>query len=597
MQRGIAAPLTGSLYTCSLMDAVLEIKARLPIDELVRQYVQIQKKGRNFVSLCPFHNDTHPSFLISPDKGIAYCFACQKGGDIFSFYQLIEGVDFPQAIRELGEKAGVAVDTEKYKPQQKDEKDRMRECLEAALTLYKGNLKAAAPVQQYLTDRGVTPQEIETFALGFAADSYTGTYEALLKAGFSKKEVTATGLAIQRELADERIFDRFRNRLMFPIHDLQGRIVGFGGRTLGGDDAKYMNSPESSLYRKSSVLFGLHLAKEAMRDAKQAIIVEGYFDVLACHRAGFANAVAACGTALTEEHAKILKRYVETVVLCLDQDAAGRSAAERAFQVCSKEGLQVYGIVLPSKDPADVAQADVSALNNMLSTGAKPYFEIVLREIKSSDLTSPKTRHDALQRVLTLLQSVQTVVERSYYIREAAKAFGTPETALQDDLHRVESKDAPRIQRTVVAAKSHELFTGTEIALGLFLLYPHCRGMLDKVIPPEEGFAATLHKALMDTRDVKDLTVESLPLEPLDRERAGILYLFCEQHGFAQWNERMAPRELERNCLNANREYLRHKQADITKRMLEARRLGKAEDEASLLAAYQNLLKLSKSSL
>jgi DNA primase len=580
------------------MDAVIEIKARLPIDELVRQYVQIHKKGRNFVSLCPFHNDTHPSFLISPDKGIAYCFACQKGGDIFSFYQLIEGVDFPQAIRELGEKAGVAVDNEKYKPQQKDEKDRMRECLEAASVLYRGNLRNSEKIQQYLAGRGVTAQEIEMFTLGFAADSFTGTYEALLKAGFSKKEITATGLAIQRELADERIFDRFRNRLMFPIHDLQGRIVGFGGRTLGDDEAKYMNSPESTLYRKSSVLFGLHLAKEAMREAKQAIIVEGYFDVLACHRAGFAQTVAACGTALTEEHAKILKRYVETVVLCLDQDTAGRAAAERAFQVCSKEGLQVYGVVLPGKDPAEVAQANLEELKTMLSTGTKPYFEIVLQEIRLSDLTSPKVRHDALERVLLLLQSVQTVVERSYFIREAAKAFGSTETALQDDLKRVESRDAPRVQRTVkIDPKSHELFTSSEIALGLFLLYPHCRDMLDRVIPPEEGFASSLYKALIATRDIKNLTVESLPLDPLERERAGILYLFCEQHGFAQWNERLAPRELERNCMNANREYLRHKQADITRRMLEARRSGKTEEEASLLTAYQDLLRLSKTAL
>jgi DNA primase len=578
------------------MDPVADIKARLSIDELVSQYCQIQKKGRNFVCLCPFHNDSHPSFLISPDKGIAYCFACQKGGDIFSFYQLIEGVDFPQAIRELAEKVGITVEQSTYKPQQKDEKERMRGCLEAADTLYREHLKTNETIMSYLRGRGVTDGEIETFHLGFAPDSYTGTYEGLLKAGYSKKEVTGTGLAIQRDLGDERIFDRFRNRLMFPIHDLQSRIVGFGGRTMGNDEAKYMNSPESPLYRKSSVLFGLHLAKEAMREAKQAIVVEGYFDVLACHRAGFANTVAACGTALTDEHAKILKRYVETVVLCLDQDRAGRDAAERAFNVCSKEGLQVYGVSLPGKDPADVAQESVEKLKEMLASSAKPYFEIVLDEIKASDLSSPKVRHDSLQRVLTLLQSVPTVVERSHYIREAAKAFGSTETALQDDLKRAESKDAPRfpVRQVVNLKQAKDMFSTTEIALGLFLHYPKCREMLSVLIPPEEGFAAALYQALMAAKDQPELSVETLALEAPDRERAGILYLYCEQYGFHQWNERLAPKELERNCHNANREYLRRKQQDVTRRLLEARKAGKPDEEAALLAEYQGLLKQSK---
>lgn len=576
------------------MDPVLEIKSRLPIDELVRQYAQIQKKGRNFVSLCPFHNDTHPSFLISPDKGIAYCFACQKGGDIFSFYQLIEGVDFPQAIRELAEKTGVTLDNEQFKPQHKDERERLRECLEAALSLFRANLNASDAVKEYLRGRGVTPQELEIFRLGFAHDSFTGTYEQLLKAGFSKKEITSAGLSVQKDLADERIYDRFRNRLMFPIHDLQGRIVGFGGRTLGGDDAKYMNSPESALYHKSSVLFGMDLAKEAMRESKQAYIVEGYFDVLACHRAGYRNAVAACGTALTEEHAKMLHRYVETVVLCLDQDRAGRAAAERAFSVCSKEGLQVHGVVLPGKDPADVAQESLEKLAGILASGGKPYFDIVLEEIRASDLSSSKVRHESLERVLNLLQSVPTVVERSHYVREAAKAFGTTETALQEDLKRVESKEVPRFQRAATVKTPKEMFGTTEIALGMFLHYLRSRDALDKLIPPEEPFASALYKALMATRDLQDVSIDELPLEEADRERTKILYLYCEQHGFNQWNERLAPKELERNVQNANKELIRRKQTEVTKRLMEAKKSGDRTLESALLAEYQEILRLSR---
>ena len=254
------------------MDSVAEIKARLPIEDLVRSYTQLTKKGKNYVGLCPFHNDTHPSFLVSPDKGICYCFPCQKGGDIFTFYQQIEHVDFPQALRDLAERVGVTLpDAPKGGPT-KDEKERLRDCLDAACAHFK-KLLASSPAKDYLDKRGVTPEEIATFELGVSPVGFTDTYDYLLKAGYSRKEIVLSGLAIQKDLSNENPYDRFRNRLMFPIHDGQGRIIGFGGRTLGNDDAKYLNGAESPLYRKSSVLYGLHHALEAMREAKRVIVV------------------------------------------------------------------------------------------------------------------------------------------------------------------------------------------------------------------------------------------------------------------------------------------------------------------------------------
>ena len=190
------------------MDSVSEIKARLPIDELVRQYVQLTKKGRNFVGLCPFHQDSKPSFLVSPDKGICYCFPCQKGGDIFSFYQLIENVDFPQAIKELAERTGVVLPERDKEIVKKDEKDRMRDCLNAAATFYASQLQASAQTKKYLAERGVTDEEIKEFRLGFAPDSFSATYDHLLKAGYSRKEILAVGLSVQKEMSDERMYDR-----------------------------------------------------------------------------------------------------------------------------------------------------------------------------------------------------------------------------------------------------------------------------------------------------------------------------------------------------------------------------------------------------
>ncbi|MFH0851200.1 MAG: DNA primase, partial [Candidatus Peregrinibacteria bacterium] len=341
------------------MDEVSEIKSRLPIEQLVAQYVQIKKKGRGFVALCPFHNDSHPSLQISPDKGIAYCFACQKGGDIFKFYQEIEKVDFREALKDLAEKTGVKIEERSAKVAlPKDEKERLRACLEAAAAFYRAQLKSSPVAQAYIVRRHVPAEQIEQFGLGFAPDSFSATYEHLLKAGFSRSEIVAAGLGVQKDLSEGRIYDRFRNRLMFPITDHQGNLVAFGGRAVGEEDAKYVNSSEGPLYSKSHVLYGLHYAKDAIRDHKSVLMVEGYFDLLACHKVGCTNVVAVSGTALTEQHVKLLKRYAETAVLCLDQDRAGRDAAERAFTMLAREGFHVSAVTFAEKDPDEAANAD-----------------------------------------------------------------------------------------------------------------------------------------------------------------------------------------------------------------------------------------------
>ena len=558
------------------MDPVPEIKARLPIDELVRQYTQITKKGRNFVSLCPFHNDTHPSFLISPDKGIAYCFACQKGGDIFSVYQLLEGVDFPQAIRELAEKVGVALPDKTQEVHTKDERERLRDCLESADVFFRRKLNETAPILEYLEKRGVTESERELFAMGFAPDSFTETYDYLLKAGFSRKEIVAAGLGVQKDIQEDRIYDRFRNRLMFPIADGQGRIVGFGGRTMGNDDAKYVNNSESLLYRKSSVLFGLHLARDGMRESKQAIVVEGYFDVLACHRMGRNNVVATCGTALTEEHAKILKRYTETAVLCFDSDRAGRDAAERAFQVCAREGLLVQGIMLTDKDPADAALTDPDGLKSMLEGGGEPYTQLVLQEIRGSKLSDPKVRHEALARVMTLMDAIPDYTEGKRLLKDAATAFGSPESEFEADFRAFKAREGKRVAPVSASSKSQpaELFSGIEVALGMLLLYPQHLGILPTLTKPEDGFALALYDALSQAQPGPDLSLDSLALSDGHRMRAGILQLYCEKHDFGQWSETLSEKGIANQIATANNEERKRRLAEISRHILDAQRSG-----------------------
>lgn len=569
------------------MDAVQDIKARLPIDELVRQYTQLTKKGRNFVGLCPFHNDTKPSFLVSPDKGICYCFPCQKGGDIFSFYQLIEGVDFPQALKDLSERTGVTL-PDRPTGINKDEKDRLRDCLEAANLFFQKQLAAKPAMGEYLAKRGVDEEERKKFQLGFAPDSFSETYDHLLKADFSRKDIVTSGLAIQKDLADERMYDRFRNRLMIPIHDLQGRLIGFGGRTMGNDDAKYLNSSESPLYHKSSVLYGIHLAKEAMREKKQVIVVEGYFDVLACHRVGAAHTVGSCGTALTDEHAKILKRYVDTVVLCLDQDRAGREAAERAFQVCSREGLNVNGIVLGTKDPADAAMENADGLKAALDAGGRPYLDVVLDEIATQDLSSPVVRKAALERLLALLQCLHTSTDRTFWMRRAAQTMNTTETALQDDLRFTESSRLTPMKHAPAGATERRalMFGSTEIALGLFILYPGQIALLSQLMAPEEGFAKELYDGLKAVAQPQDDMLAAMPLTDETRQKAGILVLFCEDNGLGHWDESSSIREIKKNCAIANNDVRQRKFKELSKKIALAKKEGNKDAEQGLYADF-----------
>lgn len=585
------------------MDPVQEIKARLSIEELVGQYCQLTKKGRNFIALCPFHHDTHPSFLVSPDKGICYCFPCQKGGDIFTFYQQIEGVDFPQAIKELAERTGVILPEAKPEAINKDEKERMRECLLAALAFYARTLRSTPSAMSYLAERGVTEMEIDLFQLGLAPDSFTATYEHLLKAGFSKTEIQSAGLGVQKELTDERMYDRFRHRLMFPIFDHQTRIIGFGGRMMPGpesanrtNDAKYLNSSESPLYRKSSVLYGIHLAQKAMRENKRVVLVEGYFDVLACRRVGVEDVVATCGTALTEEHVRLLKRSVDRIILCLDQDRAGRDAAERAFLLCSREGVQVEGIVLGQKDPADAALESQEILREKLTTSSRPYLAIVLEEIAASDVSSPAGRRSALERILPLLEAIVSSTERSHAIRDAARVLSTTEAALLDDLRAFSTAPSqPRRPQATPMAPAMP-FSRAEIALGLLLVYPRNLRMIEEMILPEDPCAAALYQALLPHKSEQTISLDALDLPEEHRSRARILQLYCEDQGFSQWNDAVATRELQHNIRNANRDVLMKKQKEITERLMEAKKSGFSEQEAQLKTEYQHLLELSRRS-
>ncbi len=582
------------------MDAKDEIKLRLPIDQLVSQYCQLKRKGRSFVALCPFHNDSKPSLLVSPDKGIAYCFACQSGGDIFSFVQKIEGIDFPAALKMLAEKAGVVLPKEGQRAEKpsvtKDEKQRLRECLEAAQKYYAEKLQSTPVARDYVLKRGVTAELLKIFGIGYAPDSFSETYEHLLKAGFSRAEIIACGLGVQKELTEQRIYDRFRHRIQFPISDSQGLLIGFGGRTMGESDAKYVNSPESVLYNKSAVLFGLFQARDAIRKTHRVVLVEGYFDAVAAHKAGIDNVVAVSGTALTEEHIKIIKRYADEVVLCLDQDNAGQLAAGRAFDLLSKAQLRILSVTLPAKDPDELVQRDPALFRCIIEEQAIPYIDAVIGRLKTfPDKAEPSGKNRIAEILFPLLLSVPTSVELRAYLDKAAQEFGIVSSEFAQDFRTFSHASSAPPRLLVKADLKEAPFSSAELTIGLALLYPACRPILAELIPfssPELELVRTTVMAA--PQDIEALAVLlPLSIDPLLRERLQVLALYCEEN-FPSWSESLAPREVKKMCGAANRELVVSRQIALISELREARTQGRADEEARLLTQYQQLLKLTQ---
>ncbi len=582
------------------MDLKEDIRSRLPIDQLVSQYCPLKKKGRNFVCVCPFHSDKNPSFVVSPDKGIGYCFACQSGGDIFSFFQKIENVDFPTALKMLADKVGLRTsdyDLKESKGPTKDEKERIRECLVVAKKFFQEKLQSVPLAHSYVLKRGVTPELLEKFELGYAPDSFSETYDYLLRQGFSRSDIVAAGLGVQKELSEEKIYDRFRHRIMFPIMDAQGLIIGFGGRTMGDSDAKYVNSPESALYKKSSVLYGFHHAKDAVRKLRRVVLVEGYFDTIAAHKAGISHVVAVSGTALTQEHVQIIKRFADDVILCLDQDNAGHLAASRAFELLSRAELNILSVKLPAKDPDEIVQKDPSLFRSIIEDTPLPYLDTVLASLSSmEDVLEPSGKSKISTILFPLFDALPSSVELRAYLEKSAHAFGMVQGDLMADYQRWRSKSLDKSQ-SVTQDSTGSLYNRHELCLGIAMLYPGIRQLLSELIEHDDSRIEKLRKALLQAKNDDSLTaiLSSQDIDSAYRERIQVLALYCEET-FANWSQSLAEREMKKLAHSANREIMVRKQFEIVQALKSARSAGRVDEETKLIHRYQQLLKLSKMS-
>jgi DNA primase len=432
-----------------------EIKGRLNIVELISTYVRLEKAGTHYKACCPFHQERSPSFMVNEEKNMWHCFGCGKGGDVFAFVMEIEGLEFREALVLLAEKAGVELP--KFRqgdPAQKDNKERLFALLELATKFYEKQLWDGAGKEKilgYLRGRGLSDESIRTFRLGYAPDGWRHQLEFFTGKGFTVEEMEQVGLVIKKDRSqalnpqpstlNPAYYDRFRDRIMFPIFDIFGHVIGYSARVApGGDEgqAKYINTPETTLYHKSRALYGLFHAKQAMKQAGMTVIVEGNMDVIAMHQAGIAHTVAVSGTALTDEQLNLMKRYGKEVRLFFDMDGAGQKAARKSAELALEKELIVTVVAIPfGKDAADMGQDDPEKLREMVAQ-AVPVEEYFLSTgIAKHDITTALGKRQVVDEYVTLLQAVKNPIERAEAIKALARAIDMDERLITGMISKI----------------------------------------------------------------------------------------------------------------------------------------------------------------
>lgn len=493
------------------MDPVDEIKRRLEITDYVGRSVRLQKSGRSFRGLCPFHSEKTPSFYVFPDRATWRCFgSCGEGGDLFSFVQKREGVDFRGALRMLAEEAGVQLSAEAA--QKRSRVEHLSAVLSAAVDFYQRQLagEAGEAAREYLAGRGLTPETVATFHIGWAPDDWRTLRDHLTARGYADRDIAAAGLLVDNE-AGAAPYDRFRGRVIIPIADERGQFVGMGGRGLHGEEPKYLNTPQSELFDKGRTLYGLNLAADSIKESGVAVVVEGYMDVLGPWQAGFRNVVATMGTSLTGNHAALLRRLARRVVLAMDPDAAGLAAAERAGSLfigaaspeemarsaraadtlATEHELEIRVAPLPpGKDPDEVARDDPGRWAAAIAE-ATPYAEFLLhRATGEGRPDSPIEARRLVDRMRPILLAVSDPVERSTYIQRLARHLGVDEGSISERLrlgasNRVRGRREPQPRRPA---------TREETLLALLLRHPHLRHEVRHL--PLDVFSAALDREL-----------------------------------------------------------------------------------------------------
>ncbi len=497
------------------MSVIAEVKQRLDIVEFVSEYVTMQKAGRNFKGLCPFHSEKHPSFFVFPEQQSWHCFgACGTGGDIFSFIMKKEGIDFGQALRLLAQRGGITLSPLEAPNKAEDEKkERLFQINEAATEYYYhllSSAKAGEVARSYLARRKVMPETIKEFRLGFSPDAWETIKNYLLGKGYTEKELVEAGLIIEKEEGGS--YDRFRNRLLFPICDIQGRVTGFGARVLDDSLPKYINSPQTPIFDKSSNLYGIDKAKSAIRKKNLVIIVEGYMDVLTAHQHGWQNVIGSMGTSLTEKQVEGIKRLTNNITLALDADLAGEEATLRGKAILAYSNAEADVILLPpGKDPDEVIGEEPTLWQKLVEQ-AMPILDFAFQSVISKvDINKARDKSLAVQKLLPSIYGIKDPVQQSHYLKKLARELKIEESAIRAALR--ESKAGQKRSQPSKPTEQSRLtrqFVSSHIeerCLALLLQYPELRPLARELSP--EHFESTENREVFvkwqHSSDISDL--------------------------------------------------------------------------------------------
>jgi DNA primase len=431
----------------------LQIKERVSIVEVVSSYIKLEKAGTNYKARCPFHNEKSASFFVSPTRNSFHCFGCAKSGDIFTFVQEIEGIEFKDALVMLADRAGIVLS--KGDLGQKTKEEQMYLALEEAARFFEDELARNTSILLYLEKRGLSKETIKDFRIGYAKDGWRNLVEHMKSRGFSDTLVLDVGLSIPHAKGN---YDRFRGRIMFPIANSSGKIVAFTGRifpekedSVGG---KYMNSPETPLFNKSKILFGYDKAKQSMMKEDVAILVEGQMDLIMAHQAGTKNAVAVSGTALTEDQLKMIKRFTDKLLVVFDGDSAGFKAASRGYKLALALGMDVSFAELPDgADPADLILKDVEAWRESIKND-KNIINFYIDSLKKKGLAERELMKQIRENVLPYINEIRSSMDQAYFIKEISTLIQVPEMSIREDLKNIKRENINNLDKNIPSIQS-----------------------------------------------------------------------------------------------------------------------------------------------
>jgi len=561
-------------------DSVLEeIKTRIDIVELISEYIHLKRAGQNWKGLCPFHSEKEPSFIVSPAKQIYHCFGCGNGGDIFTFLVRYENLSFPEAVKTLAERAGVTLkisgeDIAKY-----GEKEKLLNLHKDALNFFQQHLTKTPRAMDYLRKRGIGEEAWERFAIGYAPKSWDSLLSYLKHKGYNTETIKKAGLITE---GTGGYYDTFRDRVIFPIFDPRGKVIAFGGRALDESEPKYLNSPETPIFNKSRVLYGLNLAKDSIKKDGYALFMEGYLDVITAHIHGFSNSVAPLGTAITQEHGKLIRRFTEEIILVFDSDQAGIKAAKNAISILLENGLNVKILLFPEDEDPD----------SFLRKNGKDAFTDLLKNplpIIEFFMSLKEDKRVITREIVGAISKIPDRVAQGYYVKMLSEKLGINELFIIEELkrirRRVSSKKSNMADLRVPLSKSRP--ADEMYILKLMMQCPERLKEICSVLSAED-FEDTLTRIIFERIKEKGVDYERLLLECGDEERDLLTEILC-------MDDFENPERVLKDCLKRLREKTRKRLLqEIHQRIKEAEVKKDVELLKQLQLRQHELLKFGK---